>query len=477
MALERALKTWDIVLFNVAAIVGMRWVALAAANGPSSLFLWVLAALAFFIPQGFAVMALSTALPEEGGLYVWTTKAFGPRQGFLAGWLYWASNILYFPTLTLSAVVFALYIFGLRFAGLEQSRTYTAGASLVLLAIALVFNIVGLKTGRWVQNIGGLAQWLPSAALSLVGVIALLRSGSATPITAATVMPSFGKLPTILFFANLCFGFAGLELAPMLAGEVVEPRKTFPRAIVFSGITIAACYLLGTIALMWALPPGETSIISGVNQAITKAGAKHGLPWLGSPMALLMTLAGLGGVGAWLIGNARLLFVGGLDRYLPPAFGKTHPKWKTPWFAMLFQAVLSALFIIAATQGSTVESAYLKLVNATLIVYFIPYLYMFASAIRLRPEIAAAADAIPIPGGRSGSALVNGVGLLTTAVAIVLALVPPADTPDKKEFFVEVFVGSFGFVGAGFVLYALAERRRRRRQEQDAGGSPPVSAV
>ena len=98
MALERALKTRDIVLFNVAAIVGMRWIALAAANGPSSLLLWVLAAVAFFIPQGFAVIALASAIPEEGGLYVWTTRAFGQRQGFLAGWLYWASNILYFPT-------------------------------------------------------------------------------------------------------------------------------------------------------------------------------------------------------------------------------------------------------------------------------------------------------------------------------------------------------------------------------------------
>ncbi len=380
MALERALKTRDIVLFNVAAIVGMRWVALAAANGPSSLFLWVLAAVVFFIPQGFAVTALATAIPEEGGLYVWTSRAFGKRQGFLAGWLYWASNITYFPTLTLSTVVFALYIFGTRFASLEQSPVYAAGASLVLLAIALAFNIVGMKTGKWVQNIGGLAQWLPSGALLLVGILALARSGSATPMPAVSLMPNFMALPTVLFFANLCFGFAGLELAPTMAGEVVDPCRTFPRAIVISGITIAACYLLGTISIMWALPPSEVSIISGVNQAITKAGAKQGLPWLGAPVALLMTLAGLGGIGAWLIATARLLFCGGLDRYLPPIFAKTHPKWKTPWFAMVFQAAFSAIFILAATQGDTVKGAYLKLVNATLIVYFLPYLYMFASA-------------------------------------------------------------------------------------------------
>src|SRR5579863_1764969 len=141
MTLERALKTRDIVLFNVAAIVGMRWIALAAANGPSSLLLWVLAALMFFVPQGFAVIALASALPEEGGLYVWTSRAFGPRHGFLVGWLYWASNILYFPTLTLSTVVFALYIFGAQFIDLEQSAAYAAGASLLLLSVALLLNI------------------------------------------------------------------------------------------------------------------------------------------------------------------------------------------------------------------------------------------------------------------------------------------------------------------------------------------------
>ena len=462
MILERALKTRDIVLFNVAAILGLRWIALAAASGPSSLSLWLLAALVFFVPQGFAVIALSSALPEEGGLYVWTSKAFGPRHGFLVGWLYWASNILYFPTLTLSTVVFALYVFGLRFASLEQSSFYTAGGSLLLLTIALSLNITGLKGGRWLQNIGGLATWLPALALAVVGGLALLHGGSATPITLAALVPSFGQLPTVLFFANLCFGFAGLELAPMLAGEVVDPRRTFPRAIVISGLTIAACYLIGTICLLWTLPPGETSIISGVNQAVTTAGTRQGLPWLGSAVALLMTISGLGGCGAWLIGSARLLFVGGLDRFLPEFFGKTHPRWKTPYAALLVQAVLSALFILAATQGDTVKGAYQKLVNATLIVYFIPYLYMFAAAIRLRPDIARQSNAIPVPGGRIGSLFWNGIGLLTTAISIILALIPPADALDRHGFFTEVLVGSAGFIAGGLILYALAERRRRR---------------
>ena len=460
MSLEKTLRTRDLVLFNVAAIVGMRWIALAAHSGPSSLGLWVLAALVFFVPQGLCVTALSSAIPEEGGLYVWSREAFGPRQGFVAGWLYWTSNILYFPTLTLSTVVFALYVFNLRFAALENSRLYTAGASLALLAIALAFNIVGVSTGKWVQNVGGLAQWIPSAVLLGVGIVALASSGSATPMPVRSLFPSFQHEDTIIFFAQICFGFAGLELAPMMAGEVHDPARTFPRAIWISGLTIAGCYLLGTISMLWALPSSKVSIIAGVNQAIARAGAAHGLPWLGPPVALLMTLAGLGGLGAWLVGTARLLFVGGLDRYLPPVFGRTHPRWKTPYVALLVQAGLSALFILAATQGSTVHTAYLILVDATLIVYFIPYLYMFAAGIRLRRRIAATPGAIPVPGADAGSWIVNGVGFATTLLAIVLALVPPSDEAGKIAFFLKVFGGSFGFVVAGFLFYAWAERRR-----------------
>jgi len=248
----------------------------------------------------------------------------------------------------------------------------------------------------------------------------------------------------------------------MLCGEVVDPKRTFPRAIVISAVTIAACYILGTVSLQWAMRPEDVSIISGVNQAIAAAGARHGMAWLGPPIAVLMTMAGLGGMGAWLIGTARILFVGGLDRYLPPAFGALHPKWKTPHVALLVQAGLSALFILASSAGSTVKDAYLVLVEATLISYFIPYLYMFASAIKLRREIAGCSGAVPVPGKAAGSWIVNGVGFATTLLAIGLALVPPSGTAHKGTFFAKVFVESFGFVGVGYVLYVLAERRRRR---------------
>jgi amino acid transporter len=213
---------------------------------------------------------------------------------------------------------------------------------------------------------------------------------------------------------------------------------------------------------MWALPPEKISIIAGVNQAIAGAGAAHGMPWLGPPVALLMTLAGIGGLGAWLIGSARLLFVGGMDRLLPPAFARMHPRWSTPYVALLVQAGLAAVFILAATQGSSVHTAYLILVDATAILLFIVYLYMFAAGIKLRGRIAQMPEAIAIPGGVAGSVAINGLGFLTALGAVVLALIPPSDTGDKTDFFLKVIGGTIGFIVTGLVLYWIAKRRAMR---------------
>ena len=130
----------------------------------------------------------------------------------------------------------------------------------------------------------------------------------------------------------------------------------------------------------------------------------------GPAAALLMTIGGLGGIGAWLIGSARCCLSAALIDFCPRSSARMHPRWRTPYIALLVQALLSALFILAATQGDTVKGAYQKLINAALIVYFIPYLYTFAAAIRLRANIARQSGAIPIPGGRWGSLFWNGVG-------------------------------------------------------------------
>jgi amino acid transporter len=459
--LRRQLDTRDLVLMNVAAILSPRWMAFAAASGPSSIGLWVAASIFFFVPNALCVTALSSAFPQEGGLYAWSKRAFGDLHGFVTGWSYWMSNVFYYPSLALATAGMGLYIFGTRYAHLEQSHAYGLVASLSLLLIAIVASVVGWKAGKWIQNVGGLGNWLPIVFLLIIAAIALFRFGSANAIRFDMLLPRFSELGLILVFSKLCFAFAGFELAPIVSEEIVEPRRTLPRAIFVSAAAIAFVYIAGTLALLVALPTSETSIVTGINQAVTKAGARVGLAFLGAPTALLMAIAGLGGLEAWFAGSGRLLFVAGIDRYLPPAFSRLHPRWNTPALALVAQGVIAVGLTLLATVGTTVQNAYLFFADLTTILAFIPYLYMFASCIALRGETARAPGAIPVPGGRMGNVASNVSGFAMTALAIVLACIPPADEPRKALRVVLLVGGASAFVAMGVVFYALASRKQR----------------
>ena len=145
--LPRVLTLRDLVLFNIVAILSLRWTATAAAAGPSSLTMWVLAALLFFIPQGVAVSYLSARFPNEGGIYFWTKRAFGQGHGFLCGWTYWVNNILYYPNLLMSTAVVGTYAIGRGGTELQGSWLYVLPATLVALWVAVALNIVGVRTG------------------------------------------------------------------------------------------------------------------------------------------------------------------------------------------------------------------------------------------------------------------------------------------------------------------------------------------
>src|SRR5437764_12842138 len=162
---------WDVLLFNIATVLGPRWVAAAAHNGAASISWWVLAALLFFVPSAMVINELSSRFPEEGGLYVWAKEAFGDFHGFVAGWNYWIYTVFYFPGLLLASAAMSAYIIGENGATLSQNRTFLLSVSLGMLSAAVALSIIGLNIGKWLQNAGGVSTYLP--LLVLLGIAAL----------------------------------------------------------------------------------------------------------------------------------------------------------------------------------------------------------------------------------------------------------------------------------------------------------------
>jgi amino acid transporter len=456
---KRVLGFRDLVMFYVVTTLSLRWIPVAASVGPSSIVIWIVGLLTIFIPLALCVMELSSRYPQEGGLYLWTKCAFGDFPAFLTGWIYWTSNLPYFPAVLYFAASNALYVGGTRWNAWQVSPAYFIGFSFFGVGLALALNVVGLNIGKWLNNIGSQGTWIPVAILCAVAVVAWMKFGSATSFTATNMKPGL-SLGMLGVWATLLYAFSGAESASFMGDEIKDARRTVPRALITAGAIITAGYILGTVAVLVALPQSQINSMEGIMQAITSAAARVGWNGIGPAVALLICLANLGGVGAFLAALARIPFVAGIDRFLPPAFGRVHPKWGTPAVALVTQAVCCMVFILLGQAGSTVHGAYNVLVTMTIITNFVPYLFMFAAMIRLQRE-PVESGVVRVPGGKPVAVALALVGLITTLAVIIASVVPDPSEPNKVLAVAKIIFFSVLLIGGGMLLYAVGSRRSR----------------
>jgi amino acid transporter len=447
----------DLLLFYVVTGVSLRWIAAAAAAGPSSIVIWIGAWLVFYMPLALSVIELSSRYPNEGGLYVWSKRAFGDFSGFMAAWTYWTSNLPYFPAVLYFAASNVLFVRQAQWSHLSANPTFFVVFALVTLAVATLLNIVGLDVGKWLHNVGALAMWIPVLIVVGLGLLAYHRFGSATTFSVHTMTPSL-RLNEIIFWSVLTFAFGGCETASFMAEEIKNARRTIPLALFAGGLTVAFCYIIGTVCVLLALSSSEVSGLQGLVQAIAKTSNRVGLAFFLPVAALLIALSNIGASGAYLAAVARLPFVAGIDRYLPPAFGTLHPRWGTPWVALLTQAVIGAIFIFLGQAGTSVKGAYDVLVSMGVITYFIPYLYLFASMFKLQSE-PAGEEIIRVPGGRPAAYVLSILGFATTLFTIALSVLPPPDEPNKSLAVFKIIGGCGALVLIGVGLYWTGRRR------------------
>jgi amino acid transporter len=456
---KRVLGLRDLVMFYVVATLSLRWIAVAAAAGPSSVIIWLIGLATIFIPLALCVMELSSRYPQEGGMYVWSKHAFGDFSGFLTGWVYWTSNLPYFPALLYFAASNALYVGGDRWKGLQSSPTFFIAFSLAGLALALVLNIVGLNVGKWMSNLGAVGTWVPIGLLCIIAGIAYWKFGSASSFHPAAIKPTF-KIGNFAIWATLLSAFAGAEAASFMGGEIKHARRVVPPALIIAGVLITGGYILGTVGILVVLPQDRLNSLEGIMQAITSSAEHVGWRGLGPAVALLICISNLGAVGAYLAAVSRIPFVAGIDSYLPPAFGRVHPRWGTPHISLIAQMLCCVVVVLLGQLGSTVHGAYQLLVDMTIIATFIPYLFMFAALIRLQRE-PVEPGVVRIPGGKPVAIALAILGLVATVAVIIGSAIPEASESHKALAVGKLLGLSLALLGAGALLYALGKRRAK----------------
>lgn len=427
---RRALSLFDVVLMSVIAVTTLRWIAAAAANGPSSLVLWVLAAAMFLVPEALAVADLAATHPDTAGLYGWTTRALGPGHGYLCGWCYWLNNLLFFPSLlmfTAGNVAFAVQRVHPQWQ-LEHDKGFVVLITLgTLWAIALL-SILGMRVGKWVQNAGSLANWIVVMVVIGFGVVAFARHGSANALTASTLRPSMHEGPVLSTFAQMCFAFSGLELLSFFGTDMRNPLKGMTVGLFISTFLITGIYVLGTLGVLVAVPQQDISLVNGLLLPIETVAQRLGAGWATPLAAALLAVGGVATTMAWFAGSAKL----------PQLIGI---RFGAPYRAILWQAVIATGLTLLATVGAAtkMEAGYRVLVDMCLILYFIPYCYLFVALFVLRRRF-----------------VVAGVGFLTTAFAILMTLWPADRAFDGVSLF-KTLGGTVFMLGVGWLIFARAK--------------------
>src|SRR4030088_557621 len=462
--LKRVLGRRDLVLLFVVAVFNLNVVPSIAANGGVTIWLWIISLVLFFWPQGIAVIELAHRYPGEGGVYLWAKEVFGDFHGFLSGWCYWTNNMLYVPTVMLYFVGVSVYVLGPGHLALADNKIFASTASLTLLALLTVLNILGLGVGKWINNIGAIGTFVAAAVLVGLGIVIWSRFGSGisradfqVPANPRFVLNSFGVI---------CFGLVGLELASVMGDEIQDPARTLPGAVAWGGVISGVLYVAVTLTLLVSLGK-NVKVPQGVVQAVSQMAARVNVNWITVPFAVMLSLA-IAGIGsAWMGGCARIPFVAGLDSYMPSWVRRVHPTFATPYAALIVQGIVSAVLVMLNFAGAGVQETFQKLLSLAVVLQLVPFLYMFGALVRFSIVESA-------PQGKYSRAtlfLAGTSGLLTTTLGIALVFFPAQQITSLLSYELWMFGGTLFFIGlAAFFFYVYGGQKSRRGLVRGGGG-------
>jgi len=470
MKFEKTLKVRDLIFFNIIAMVGLRWIALSSREaGWSALILWMIAILFFFIPQALAVSELNRIKPVTGGLYVWARDSLGEFNGFMSGWCYWTNNFIYYPSLLGFVAPTVAYLAGR--ADLATNRWFVMGIILIFLWVAVIINIIGLKPTKRMENLGGMTTIAVFIIILVLAIMLLSSRGIQNILSPIDFVPR--GLSSIGIWSALCFALAGFELVSTLGGEIEQSKRTVYKSISISAVGIAIIYLVGTFFVMASMPRANIAVDIGIQETLKSLGDTMGASWAANLGFVLLIIGGMAGVGAWLAGTSRISYKIGINKRLPGFFSAIHPRWKTPHWSILFQGIIASILTVVAYTwaqpseevllGETVletmatTSAYRILVDMTIIIYLIPFVYLFLSflAIKLRDK---SSEKGYIPGGRAGVWILGIMGLVSSLIAIAMPFIDAV--ADFSLGNMVILVGGTAlFLGVGTLVYWLSSRK------------------
>lgn len=454
MERKKVLGFWDLALFTFCAVFGVEAIATSAAIGPSAISWWLICLIGYFLPFGLIAAELGSTYPEQGGIYIWIRKAFGSRWAARSIWYYWLSLPVWLPAIYIAIADIIGHLF---FPGIALWQQVAIG--LVMIWIAVGINLYPLGTSKWIPNMGSLAQFLIVAGMIATAVLFFWKNGHfANEITWANIVPNLNA--AIVFIPVIIYNLQGCELISSAAGEMKNPARDIPRALILSAAVIAALYLVTTFSFWVVVPIKEINVASGVLHVFMTAFRDHEMKSLIAIVAgLLISGAFFSGIIAWNLGQNRTIAESAHNGDLPAVFGKMN-KNMAPLGASVISGIISTIVILFyGLIARNAAELFWHTVSFSLIIQLFSNLMLFPAFIALRNKDKDIPRPFRVPGPDGFAIFLAVLAEVFVLAAVLILIIQPGH--DFIRIALPVILGVVMTVVAGEILIARSVKKSR----------------
>ena len=416
---EKKVNLFKMIGFTVCGIVVLDTFVAPAAMGVSSITVWLLTAILFFIPYGLINAELGAAYPEDGGIYAWVKRAFGEFQATLVAWFYWVNVAFWMPAVFLA---FSWW-FSLAYAP-DMGIWASAGLAIAMCWLIVYIGIRGVELSIKVTNIAAIMKVAVLLVFGLLGVVYAAKNGVANDFSLAAFKVNL-SFDTIAFSSAIVYNLLGFELISSIASKVDKPGKNIPKMTILAGILIAALYIIGTFGVLVAIPAEAVDPLDGFFYAIeeltTVFGSGQTVAFSLIIAVALLTL--VANMISWTMGGVEVLDEAEFTKKTK-LLGHRSEKFNTPDYSYVLMGVIATVLIVLNfALGESANEAFWTILSFSFLVFFLPYLWLFPAAIKLRIADKETPRPYKVPGGMPGLIIAGVLGFAFIALGCALLFI------------------------------------------------------
>lgn len=448
---EKKVSLWKSILFTICSILVLDTFVAPAIIGVSSITIWIITAIVFFVPYGLLSAELGSTYPDDGGIYSWVKRAFGEKSAVITGWYYWVNVAFWMPAVFIAFAYWISYTFIP-----DASPWLLCGIAVFMCWVIVYIGIRGIELSVAVSNIAAICKVTVLLIFGGLGIAYGIKNGLANDFSLQSFVPSLDN--TTQYISAIAYNLLGFELIGSIGSKIQNPGKTIPKMTVFAGIIITALYVFGTFGVLAAIPAAEVDTVDGfffaLEELCTVFGSAARPIFIVIVVVACLTL--VSNMVSWSMGANEVLAASELDKR-SKLLGHRSKKYGTPDALYIIMGVLSTfLLVLNFGLSEDANEVFWTILAFSFVIFMLPYLLMFPAAIKLRYSDPGTERPYSVPGGKLGIWICAILCELCVAVSIFFLF------KDSGSAFAlwTLIIGTLLTTAAGFWLYAAGKNKQ-----------------